>query len=110
IAHFKADSKFAFKELPNEVREGFLNGVSAQLKFRQGLYSYKSPWRGALPWLRERLDDAPSEKVRVAIEQMVSPGRCAACGGRRLRTDSLAVRVCGAGIADYASMTVGDSS
>src|SRR5207244_7214106 len=79
IAHFKADPKVAFKDLPNEARAGFLNGISAQLKFRQGLYSYKSPWRGALPWLRERLDDAPSEKVRVAIEQMVSPGRCAAC-------------------------------
>src|SRR5205807_3154404 len=63
IAHFKADSKVAFKDLTHEIREGFLNGLGAQLKFRQGLYSYKSQWRGALPWLRERLDDAPSEKV-----------------------------------------------
>src|SRR5712691_3413594 len=90
VAHFKADSKVAFKDLPPEVRAGFLNGLAAQLKFRQGLYSYKSPWRGALPWMRERLDDAPSEKVRAAIEAMVSPVVCAECGGRRLRADSLA--------------------
>ena len=45
----------------------------SMLKFKQGLYAYKSPWRGALPWLRERLDEAPSEKVRLAIEEMVSP-------------------------------------
>src|SRR3989440_764807 len=92
IAHFKADSKVGFKDLTPDVREGFFRGLPAHLKFRQGLYSYKSPWRGALPWLRERLDDAPSEKVRAAIEEMVSPVVCAECKGRRLRSDSLAVR------------------
>src|SRR5207253_1190976 len=109
VAHFKADSKVAFKDLPPEVRAGFLNGLAAQLKFRQGLYSYKSPWRGALPWMRERLDDVPSEKVRAAIEVMVSPVVCAECGGRRLRADSLAVRIGGQGIADYTSMTIDDA-
>jgi excinuclease ABC subunit A len=109
IAHFKADAKIAFQDLPVEVRQGFFHGLPAQLKFRQGLYSYKSPWRGALPWLRERLDDAPSEKIRVTIEEMVSPIVCAECGGRRLRADSLAVRVGGLGIADYTSLTIDDA-
>ncbi|PYS21746.1 MAG: excinuclease ABC subunit A [Acidobacteria bacterium] len=109
INHFKADPKARFADLPNEVRDAFLNGLSAQMKFRQGLYSYKSPWRGALPWLRERLDEAPSEKVRVAIEEMVSPAVCSVCGGRRLRADSLAVRIGGRGISDYTSMTIADA-
>ncbi|HEX3084417.1 MAG TPA: hypothetical protein VHP99_07850, partial [Pyrinomonadaceae bacterium] len=109
ITHYKADRHAAFKDLPAEVRDGFLRGLSAQMKFRQGLYSYKSPWRGALPWLRERLDEAPSEKVRAAIEEMVSPIVCTECGGRRLRADSLAVRVGGHGIADYTSMTIADA-
>ena len=109
INHFKADPKTAFANLPQEVRHGFLNGLAAQLKFRQGLYSYKSPWRGALSWLRERLDEAPSEKVRVAIEEMVSPVICGVCEGRRLRADSLAVRVGDRGIADYTSMTIDDA-
>ncbi len=109
INHFKADPKSRFADLPPEVRHAFLNGLSTQLKFRQGLYSYKGPWRGALPWLRERLDDAPSEKVRVAIEEMVSPAVCGLCAGRRLRADSLAVRVGDRGIADYTSMTIDDA-
>ena len=49
--HYKADSKAAFEELPKEVREGFLNGVSGRLTFSQGLYSYLNEWKGALPWL-----------------------------------------------------------
>jgi excinuclease ABC subunit A len=109
INHFKADPKTQFAKLPPEVRHAFLNGLAAQMKFRQGLYSYKSPWRGALPWLRERLDEAPSEKVRAAIEEMVSPAVCSVCGGRRLRADSLAVRVGDRGIADYTSMTIDDA-
>jgi excinuclease ABC subunit A len=109
VAHFKVDPKRSFRDLPNEVRASFFKGLSPQLKFQQGLYSYKSYWQGALPWLRERLDNPPSERTRVALEEMVSPSRCRACEGRRLRSDSLAVRVGGRGIADYTSMTIEDA-
>src|ERR1051325_6646452 len=40
---------------------------------------------------------------------MVSPVVCRHCGGRRLRADSLAVRVGGQGISDYTSMTIADA-
>jgi excinuclease ABC subunit A len=109
IEHFKADSQTPFRDLRNDVREGFFNGLSAQLKFRQGLYTYKSYWPGALSWLRERLNSPPSEKIRVALEEMVSPSVCRGCEGRRLRSDSLAVRVGERGIADYTSMTIEDA-
>ena len=109
LEHFKIAPRTPFRDLPNEVREGFFNGLPAQLKFKQGLYSYKSYWEGALPWLRERLNSPPSEKVRVALEEMVSPSICRSCEGRRLRSDSLAVRVGGRGIADYTSMTIEDA-
>src|SRR3989440_703080 len=109
VNHFKIDPNTPFGELPKEVREAFFKGLSPQLKFRQGLYTYKSYWKGALPWLRERLDNPPSEKIRIALEEMVSPIVCRECGGRRLRGDSLAVRVGGRGIADYTSMTIEDA-
>ena len=109
IEHFKADPGTTFRDLPKEVREGFFNGLSTQLKFKQGLYSYKGYWEGALRWLRERLNNPPSEKIHVALEEMVSPSVCRECGGRRLRSDSLAVRVGGRGIADYTSMTIEDA-
>src|SRR2546421_1098435 len=109
VNYFKIDPNTPFGELPKEVCEAFFKGLSPQLKFRQGLYTYKSYWKGALPWLRERLDNPPSEKIRIALEEMVSPIVCRECGGRRLRGDSLAVRVGGRGIADYTSMTIEDA-
>src|SRR5712671_4207662 len=109
IQHFKADPNTPFGGLSKEVRESFLHGLSAQLRFRQGLYSYKGYWQGALPLLRDRLNNPPSEKVRVALEEMVSPAVCRECKGLRLRADSLAVRINSRGIADYTSMTIEDA-
>jgi excinuclease ABC subunit A len=54
LKHFKADGKAVFAELPKEIREAFFMGLSGQLNFTQGAYSYSSPWKGALRWLRER--------------------------------------------------------
>jgi len=107
--HFKADAKTPFEELPTEVRDGFLNGVSGRLTFNQGLYTYQNEWKGALPWLKDRLDEAPSEKVRIALEGLVSPTVCSECGGRRLRSDSLSVQVGGRGIAEYTSLPIDDA-
>src|SRR5712692_8568322 len=69
----------------------------------------KGYWQGALPLLRDRLSNPPSEKVRVALEEMVSPAVCRECKGQRLRADSLAVRINDRGIADYTSMTIEDA-
>ncbi|HSS22024.1 MAG TPA: excinuclease ABC subunit UvrA [Pyrinomonadaceae bacterium] len=107
--HLNADVKVPFARLPKEVCDGFFNGVTGQLNFRQGLYSYKSPWKGALRWLRDRLNEAPSEKVRATLEELVSPSICPDCKGRRLRSDSLAVRLGGRGIAEYTALPIADS-
>jgi excinuclease ABC subunit A len=107
--HFNADVKLTFAQLPKEVCDGFFHGVSGQITFRQGLYSYESPWKGSLRWLRDRLNEAPSEKVRTALEELVSPSVCPDCKGRRLRSDSLSVRIGGRGIADYTMMPIEDS-
>ena len=104
--HFHVDTKTPFADLQKEVREGFLNGVSGKLTFNQGLYNYQSEWPGALNWLRDRLEEASSEKLRIALEQLVSPTVCPECNGRRLRSDSLSVQIGGRGIAEYTALPI----
>ena len=106
IKHFNADAQKPFSELPKEVRDAFFYGVEGQLLFRQGAYTYQSDWKGAVRWLRERLNDAPSEKVRLALEELVSPVTCPECAGRRLQPESLAIRLGGRGIADYTALPI----
>jgi excinuclease ABC subunit A len=106
IEHFGSDPHLPFNELPKQVREAFLYGLPGEITFRQGQYTYRSEWRGALRLLRERLNDPPSERARLALEELVSPLQCPACQGKRLQPESLAVKVAGRNIADYAAMTI----
>jgi excinuclease ABC subunit A len=110
INYFKADSRTPFNELLKEVREGFFEGINGQLNFRQGAYAYQSRWKGALHWLRDRLNEAPSEKVRTTLEEMVAPRTCPECKGKRLRADSLSVRFGSRGISEYTTMPIEDAS
>jgi excinuclease ABC subunit A len=107
---FGANAKSAFSELPKEVQDAFFNGTSAKLTFTQGLYTYQNDWKGALNWLRERLNEAPSERVRIALDELVSPAVCQECKGQRLRSDSLSVRVGGRGIAEYTALPIEDTA
>jgi excinuclease ABC subunit A len=104
--HFGASAAVPFSALPKNAREAFFHGLEGQITFRQGLYTYQSDWKGAVRHLRERMNDAPSEKVREALEELVSPVECPDCHGRRLQPESLAVRVGGLGITQYTAIPI----
>src|SRR5829696_4771751 len=106
IEHFKAGEDLPFAELPKQVRDAFFYGVEGQITFRQGLYKYESDWKGAVRWLSERMHNAPSERVREALEELVSPVGCPDCRGQRLQPESLAVRVGNHGIAEYTALPI----
>jgi excinuclease ABC subunit A len=109
VKNFKADPHAPFNELPKEARDAFFYGTNGQLTFRQGSYTYQSEWKGAVRWLRERMNEAPSEKVRLALEELVSPVTCPDCKGKRLQPESLAVKLGGRGIADYTALPIEDA-
>ncbi len=98
-----------FAELPEEIRDAFWNGTKKRLTFQQGGYKYEADWKGALRAMRERMENPPSEKVRAALEELVSPVDCPACDGKRLQPESLAVKVGDFGIADYVSLTIDEA-
>ncbi len=104
------DEKTPFVNLPQEVRDAFFYGMPGRrLTFRQGAMVYESEWKGAVRFLRERLHNAPSERVRSGLEELVSPVSCSECGGKRLQPESLAVKVGGMSISGYSALTIEDS-
>src|SRR5687768_1362162 len=74
-----------FNDLPQEIRDAFLNGTKKRLTFRHGDYKFERDWRGALRAMRERLENPPSEKIRTALEELIAPIPCPACRGARLQ-------------------------
>ncbi len=99
----------AFIDLPAEIKDAFWNGTKKRLTFKQGSYKYESDWKGALRATRERMENPPSEKVKLALDELVSPAPCPVCCGKRLQPESLAVKVGGFGIDDYVNLPIEES-
>ncbi|MDQ4121576.1 MAG: excinuclease ABC subunit UvrA [Acidobacteriota bacterium] len=104
------DLKTPFIDLPQEVRDTFFYGGKGRFEFTEGKYKYESEWKGAVRFLHDRLQNAPSQKVREALEELVSPIVCPECEGKRLKPEFLAVRVAGKGIAEFTGLMIEESA
>jgi excinuclease ABC subunit A len=110
--HFNFGPERRFDELPRKARDAFFFGLPDKIEFRYGEYRYQAEWKGATAWLLEVLnqlqqsDDGRSEKMRASMEALISSVTCRSCHGQRLQPESLAVRVGGKSIAEYAALTI----
>ncbi len=102
--------EFAFIDLPKEVQDAFFYGAKGRFEFKEGKYIYESEWKGAIRFLHDRLQNAPSNKVREALEELVSPIVCPECNGKRLKPEFLAVKVGGRSISDYVETMIEESA
>src|SRR5215469_8004276 len=90
----RAKLKAPWEKLPRETREKLLSGFNG--------------FPGILGVLQEIYRDASSD-YREWLTEYMSPVICAACGGKRLRPSSLAVRVKNVSIAEFTAMPVSRS-
>jgi len=68
--------------------------------------SYHSYYEGIVPWLQRRHADSESDWSREQVEQYMREVDCPACGGARLKPESLAVTVGGLNIYELCSQSV----
>jgi len=61
-------------------------------------------FQGLFGFLDSNLNDTASDKYREWLTQYMSAAPCAACGGRRLRPESLAVKIAGFSIASFTAL------
>ncbi|MDE3137834.1 MAG: excinuclease ABC subunit UvrA, partial [Acidobacteriota bacterium] len=92
------DLKTPFEKFPQRIQNLILYGN------REGRRGARFP--GVIGYLEENLDSTNSEGYRDWLNEYMSPTPCAACGGRRLRPESLAVRVADISIAEFAALSV----
>jgi excinuclease ABC subunit A len=85
--------------------------VHVQYRNRYGrLRSYHTHYEGVVPWLQRRHGEAESDFMREQIEGYMREVPCQACGGSRLKPESLAVTVSGRNIYELCSLSIRDSS
>jgi excinuclease ABC subunit A len=96
--NFGIDLTVPFSKLPRKAREVVLFGGTAG----------KNLFEGLIPNLRRRYE-AGSWREQDELEAYRSLRACATCGGERLKTQSLSVRVKGRTIADYVNLPIGEA-
>ena len=70
-------------------------------------YSWDTNFEGVIANLERRYKTTESDYSRSQIERYMSARPCRSCGGKRLRPEALAVRVCGLGIMDVCAKNIG---
>jgi excinuclease ABC subunit A len=102
-----------WSRLSKAHRELFLYGTDGKrhhVVFRNRFgrrRSYRVRFEGIVNHLTRRYEETDSETNRERIEGYMAEQPCPACGGARLRPESLAVKVGGIGIDEYTRMSAG---
>ncbi len=93
------DLSTPFEQLPRKTQNLILYGPDASEKKRGGFL-------GVFAYLRQAMEESSSEGYREWLLEHMSATTCPACHGKRLRPESLAVKVNGMSIADFTALPV----
>jgi excinuclease ABC subunit A len=98
------DLDMPFEKFPRKVQNLILHGNPSNGGGSKGLN-----FQGILAHLESNLDESSSDNYREWLTQYMSPSLCATCHGKRLRPESLAVKVGGLSIAEFTALALGDA-
>jgi excinuclease ABC subunit A len=91
------DLKKPFEDLPPKQQHILVYGPPKGEAPRTGFH-------GVLRYLRDTIDEARSDGYREYMMSFMSATPCPACRGKRLRPESLAVKINGMSISDFTSL------
>jgi len=94
---YSIDLKKPFEDLPPKQQHILVYGPPKGEAPRTGFH-------GILSYLRDTIDEARSDGYREYMMNFMSATPCPACRGKRLRPESLAVKINGMSIADFTSL------
>jgi len=111
---FKIPPTTPYKKLPPAFKKLLWEGSGdREFEFRwkgtRTAYSWRRTWSGILPQLERKYRETDSEWRREELEKWMTVLPCPACGGARLRPESLAVHVGGRNIAQHTARSVSEA-
>ncbi|KQT51121.1 ABC-ATPase UvrA [Devosia sp. Leaf420] len=111
VKHYGASTGTAWNELPFEVQHAVLFGTgktAIDFVYDDGLRQYKTskPFEGVIGNLERRYKETESAGMREEIERYMSAKPCVACGGYRLKPETLAVKIDGLHIGQVSNMSI----
>ena len=112
---FGIDPTVPVNQLPPEHQKILLHGAGMERfrfkyhDFAGNLVSRETRYEGLVPYLERRYRDVHSQGARKEVESFITARTCPACGGARLRPESLAVTVGGKSIMEITALSCQDA-
>ena len=111
---FKFDLNAPWKDLPAAGKKVVLYGapgktLTFQYSSERWHGEYESGWDGVLKYVERRYRETASDSVREQLEEFMVEQPCPACGGKRLKPESLSVLLHGKSIGDVVELPVTDA-
>lgn len=107
------DASGPVSDLNEEQYEAILHGlkepVTVKMQYARTTREFSSKWDGVLNVLRKKYENSESEWVRADLGQYMRTRPCPTCQGKRLKPESLCVKLAGVDISDISEMSVGDA-
>ncbi|MEI7576897.1 MAG: excinuclease ABC subunit UvrA [Armatimonadota bacterium] len=107
------DASLPISQIPAEGMDAVWNGlpkpIEVKMKYGRSERKFTSEWRGVLGSLRKRLEETESEWVKQDLDQYMSTKPCPTCLGRRLKPESLLVKVADHDMSQITNMSIGDA-
>ena len=112
--HFSFSLDVPFNKLDKTVQTMILQGSGTEavtMQYDDGLRSYRTqkPFEGIIPNLTRRYRETDSSWVREELDKFRANHPCDVCNGKRLKPESLAVKVQDKDISDIASLSIQDA-
>lgn len=99
LDHYKIDHSTPFIGLPEEVVKAIMFGTKKQMtmNYKSKNFSgvFTTAYEGLANMIERRYKETSSNMARQYYEVFMSDAECSSCGGKRLRRESLSVRVNG---------------
>ena len=112
--HFRFSLDVPFAKLDKKIQQVILQGSGTQavtMQYDDGLRSYRTqkPFEGIIPNLTRRYRETDSSWVREELDKFRANHPCDVCHGKRLKPESLAVKVQTKDISDIAALSIQDA-
>jgi len=109
---YEFDLNTPFKDLDEYAKRIILYGTDGRrikisyISHKGKMRHYYLKFEGLANNLSRRYLETESESQRIKIEKMISSRPCSGCNGKRLRQESLAVKIGSISIADFCEKTI----
>ncbi len=109
---YEFDLNIPFKDLDEYAKRIILYGTNGRrikisyISHKGKIRHYYLKFEGLANNLSRRYLETESESQRIKIEKLISSRPCSGCSGKRLRRESLAVKIGSISIADFCEKTI----